>query len=400
MNKILRVAFFSDSFLEVNGVAMTSQKLIGFAKKNGYPFLCVHAGGKTESSSDGSINYLSLKRSPLSFSLDEDLAYDPFFQRHTNRVIRELMQFRPDVLHITGLNDVSIIGSYLAWKLNLPLVGSWHTNLHEFAASRLMRMFQFLPDASVSKMTGFAERKILDGSILYYKMPQVLLAPNQELLDALKKGTGRDAYLMLRGVDTEKFSPAKRTVRDGVFRFGFVGRLRAEKNVRMLAEMEQNLIEAGKTNFKFSIVGEGNEREWLEKNLKNAEFSGFLDGEQLSEAYANMDVFVFPSETDAFGNVAQEAMASGVPVLATNQGGPKFIVRHGETGFVAENTEDFVKYSLELMNSEKKLLNFRRAAREFSLSRSWDSVFEKVFQAYEKAFEVHSSREKEEFPLK
>ncbi|MCA1637874.1 MAG: glycosyltransferase [Acidobacteria bacterium] len=214
MNKSLRVAFFPDSFLEVNGVAMTSQRLVGFAKKNGYPFLCIHAGSKNETAQNGNISYLSLKRSPLSFTLDEDLAYDPFFQRHTNRVLRELVKFRPDVLHITGLNDVSIIGAYLAWKLQLPLVGSWHTNLHEFAASRLMRMFRFLPNSTISKMTNFAERKIMDGSVLYYKMPKVLLAPNQELVDTLRKGTGRNSYLMLRGVDTDKFSPAKRTVND------------------------------------------------------------------------------------------------------------------------------------------------------------------------------------------
>jgi len=90
------------------------------------------------------------------------------------------------------------------------------------------------------------------------------------------------------------------------------------------------LISAGKTNFKFLIVGEGNEREFLEKNLKQVEITGFLDGEELSKAYANMDVFVFPSETDAFGNVVQEANASGVPSIVTNQGGPKFIVRHNK----------------------------------------------------------------------
>ena len=400
MNKSLRVAFFSDSFLEVNGVAMTSQKLVGFAKKNGCPFLCIYAGNKTEAGQDGSITYLSLKRSPLSFALDEDLAYDPFFQRHTNRVLRELVKFRPDVLHITGLNDVSIIGAYLAWKMHLPLVGSWHTNIHEFAARRLMRMFRFLPAPTVSKLTNLAEKKILDGAILYYKMPQILLSPNQDLLNLLAKGTGRQAHLMLRGVDTEKFSPKKRTVKDDIFRFGFVGRLRAEKNVRLLADLEKELLKAGKTNFKFLIVGEGNEREWLEKNLQNAEFTGFLDGEQLSEAYANMDVFVFPSETDAFGNVAQEAMASGVPALVTNQGGPKFIVRHGETGFVAENPNEFVKYSLELMNNPEKLSKLRQTAREFTLLRSWDSVFEKVFQAYEEAFRLRSSKIKTEFSSK
>ena len=87
---------------------MTSQRLTGYAQRKGYPFLCVHAGKKSELRQDGSVTYLSLKRSPASFKLDEDLAYDPLFQRHTNRVLRALLDFKPDVIHITGLNDVSI----------------------------------------------------------------------------------------------------------------------------------------------------------------------------------------------------------------------------------------------------------------------------------------------------
>jgi glycosyltransferase involved in cell wall biosynthesis len=385
VNKITRVAFFPDSFLEVNGVAMTSRRLVGYAKQKGYPFLCIHAGKKTETTQDESVTYLSLKRSPAAIRMDEDLAYDPLFQRHTNRVIREIIKFRPDVLHITGLNDVSIIGAYLAWKLQIPSVGSWHTNLHEFAAHRLARMFSFLPVSTVSALSDFAERKIFDGAILYYKMPKVVLAPNQELIDILAKKNNRKVFLMSRGVDTEEFSPAKRTVNDGVFRIGFVGRLRAEKNVRRLADLEEKLLAAGKTNFRFLIVGEGNEREWLEKNLRNADFTGFLDGKRLSEAYANMDVFVFPSESDTFGNVIQEANASGVPAIVTGRGGPKFIVRHAETGFVAENTDEFVKFSLFLMNDAEKLASMKSAAREFAKSRSWDAVFGSVYRAYAEA---------------
>lgn len=392
MKKVLRAAFFPDSFLEVNGVAMTSKRLIGYAKRNGYPFLCIHAGEKTEAYDDESIQYLSLKRSPIAFPMDEGLKYDPLFQRHTSRVLRKLIEFKPDVLHITGLNDVSIIGAYLAWKLQLPLVGSWHTNLHEYAARRLTKMFGFLSSSTVKPVTNFAERKIMDGAVLYYKMPKVILAPNQELLDALTKGTGRTGHLMLRGVDTDVYSPSKRTVKDNILRFGFVGRLRVEKNVRLLADLEKKLQEAGKTNFKFLIVGEGNEREWLEKNMKNAEFTGFLEGERLSEAYANIDVFLFPSETDAFGNVVQEANASGVPAIVTNQGGPKFIVRHGETGFIAENLGDFVKYSIELMDNPEKLAKMKEASRQSALSRSWDSVFETVYDAYAEAIKIAAER--------
>jgi len=367
---------------------MTSKRLIGYAKRHGYPYLCIHAGKKTETAQDESIRYLSLKRSAVSFPMDEDLKYDPLFQRHANRVLRELMDFQPDVLHITGLNDVSIVGAYLAWKLQIPMVGSWHTNLHEFAARRLTRMFRFLPEKTLNSMTGFAERKIMDGAVLYYKMPKVVLSPNQELVDLLGKGTKRVSRLMTRGVDTDKFSPEKRTVNDNTFRLGFVGRLRAEKNVRMLADLEKRLLEAGKTDFKIVIVGEGNEREWLEKNMTHGEFTGFLDGEKLSEAYANLDVFIFPSETDAFGNVAQEANASGVPAIVTNQGGPKFIVKHGESGFVAENFDEFVKYSLQLINDTEKLAEMKRKSRAAAMSSSWDAVFKAVYDAYREAIEI------------
>ena len=257
-------------------------------------------------------------------------------------------------------------------------------------------MFSFLPEIRPFKLTDFAERKIMDGAMLYYKMPKIILAPNQELLDILTKGTSR----------SRDFDAARRRYRNFFarqnepsaticLRFGFVGRLRAEKNVRLLADLEKELLEAGKTNFKFLIVGEGNEHEWLEKNMKTAEFTGFLDGEQLSEAYANMDVFVFPSETDAFGNVVQEANASGVPAIVTDQGGPKFIVQHGETGFIAENLDDFVKFSIELMDNPEKLATMKKASREFALSCSWDAVFEAVYDAYAEAIDISEEQKQQ-----
>jgi len=361
----LRVAYFPDSFLEVNGVAMTSNRLVSFVKKRGLPFINVHAGPETKVTQEGNFTSLSLKRSPASFTMDEGLRYDPFFQRHVGFVRRELEKFRPDVFHITGLNDVSILGAFLSWKMDVALVGSWHTNLHEYAARRLRARLGFLPKKTLYGFTNFIERRILDGAKLYYKMPQRLLAPNQELIDMLTSGTGRKAHLMIRGVDTELYSPDKRTSTDGIFRFGFVGRLRAEKNVRLLAELEKRLLAAGKTNFHFLIVGEGNERGYLKENMKTGELPGFLDGEDLSEAYANMDVFIFPSETDAYGNVVQEANASGVPCIVTDQGGPKFIVHEGETGFVM--TQDVTTNGKRNDNTSRCLIGDARAAGVFNL---------------------------------
>jgi phosphatidylinositol alpha 1,6-mannosyltransferase len=390
-NQIPRIAFFPDSYLEVNGAAMTCRRLVGFAEKNGYPFLCIYAGEKTETATAGSVTHLSLKRSPLAIPMDEGLKYDPLFNRYLSKIGKALDDFQPDVLHLTGLNDVSICAAILAHKRQIPLIGSWHTNLHEFASRRLQRMFRFLPKHINKSIARFAERKIFQGSLLYYKMPKVVLSPNPELAEALGK-SGRLSLLMPRGIDSDVFSPAKRTVSDRVFRFGFVGRLRAEKNVRLLINLEKRLLEAGIKNFKFLIVGEGNERELLEKNMRNVEFTGFLSGEKLAEAYANMDIFVFPSETDAFGNVIQEANCSGVPAIVSHLGGPKFVIKNGETGFVAENLEDYVRFSIELLNNPEKLSKMKSASREFVLLRSWDSVFEGVYNGYEKTLEIAKER--------
>lgn len=392
MTENLRVAFFPDSYLEVNGAAMTCRRLTEFAGRNNRPFLCVHAGPNSELTEDGSVTHLSLKRSPVSFSLDEDLAFDPLFQRHTNRVLRQLLDFKPDVIHITGLNDVSVVGAYLAWKLSLPMLGSWHTNIHEFAASRIVRRLRFLPAGPVEKLAAIAERKIMQGCILYYKMPKVILSPNQELVDDLGKRTGRLSRLMGRGVDPEFFGPHKRTVDDNIFRLGSVGRLRAEKNVRMLVDVEKAFIAEGIEDYEFLIVGEGTEREFLEQNMKKAVLTGFLEGESLAEAYANMDVFLFPSVTDAFGNVAQEANASGVPAIVSDKGGPKFIINEGVSGHIAHEPDDYIKYALDLYRNREKLAKMKLESRKNALARSWDSIFDGVYQGYADAVRLEEER--------
>lgn len=388
MKDTLRVAFFPDSYLEVNGAAMTCQRLVNFARDNDRPMLCVHAGPETEQTTTGSVTHFSLKRSPAAIALDEGLAFDPLFARHVPKIRKALIEFKPDLLHITGINDVSNAAAYLAWRMQIPMLGSWHTNVHEFAASRLQRMFRFLPQKVTDPFIRMAEFRIMQGCILYYQMPKVILAPNDELVSELGRRTKRVARLMARGVDSEFFSPKKRTVDDGILRVGFVGRLRAEKNVKLLIDVERAMLERGLTNFKFLIVGEGNVREHLEQNMKTAEFTGFLSGEELAAAYANMDIFLFPSETDAFGNVAQEANASGVPAIVTDKGGPKFIIKPGVNGLIASGPEEFIEHTISLASNPALLAKMKDHARDFAVSRSWDAIFEGVYDAYIEAIEI------------
>ncbi len=157
----------------------------------------------------------------------------------------------------------------------------------------------------------------------------------------IEKGAGKACYPMHRGVDTDLFNPRRRDRGDDTFVIGYVGRLTVEKNIRELVELERRLIQEGLSNFRFLIVGQGAEESWLRANMKKADFTGVLRGEELARAYANMDIFAFPSRTDTYGNVVLEALASGVPAVVTDSGGPRFIVRDGETGFVARDPQEF-----------------------------------------------------------
>jgi glycosyltransferase involved in cell wall biosynthesis len=121
--------------------------------------------------------------------------------------------------------------------------------------------------------------------------------------------------------------------------------------------------------------------------MTHADFAGTLHGEALARAYAAMDLLVFPSETDTFGNVVQEALASGTPALVSNYGGPKFIVRPGVTGFVARDDRGFIEAAEEAMRDRCGHLRMRAAARQQALGSSWDRVLDEVVVAYAAAVE-------------
>jgi phosphatidylinositol alpha 1,6-mannosyltransferase len=173
---------------------------------------------------------------------------------------------------------------------------------------------------------------------------------------------------------------------------GYVGRITPEKSVRFLHDLEIGLRDAGVPPFRFLIVGDGSEREWLSRNLRAADLPGVRRGEELAQACANMDVFVFPSRTDTLGNVVLEAFASGVPAIVTSAGGPKFIVRDGISGFVASSDREFIELTSRLLCDGQLRLRMARAAREQACQESWDSVFERVYEGYKTAIEMKTDR--------
>src|SRR5262249_25118144 len=147
--------------------------------------------------------------------------------------------------------------------------------------------------------------------------------------------------------------------------------------------------------FEIMVVGEGSERQWLESNLAHGRLTGVLRNEALAEAYANLDLFIFPSTTDTFGNVVLEALASGVPVIVMNGGGPKFIVRDGLTGYIAANESRFADLVCDFVAHPERRLLMGEQARNAAMNVSWERVFEEVYRAYETAVNQHSRRQRE-----
>ncbi len=389
MAQIPRVAFFTDTFTEINGVALTSRQLTGYATRRGYPFLCVRGAEKNRLTRDDCAIHLELARGPLAVNLDKGLWHDPALWRHQARVADALREFRPDMIHVVSPGDVSEIGVYLARKLKIPLAISWHTNLHEFGAMRLEKLLRWIGKGPRRGIARFSERHMLDVLMWFYRLGDVLYAPNDELLDMLHDRTRKPVFLMKRGIDTELFNPSKRTMQDRVLCLGYVGRITPEKNVRFLRELETGLRSLGVPEFRFLIVGDGSERAWLKKHLADGELPGILRGEPLAEAYANMDVFTLPSRTDTFGNVVLESFASGAPAVVTDAGGPKFIVREGVSGFVARDAAAFIERTARLLRDPALRARMGQAAREQACGESWDAVFEKVYEGYRTGIQAH-----------
>jgi phosphatidylinositol alpha 1,6-mannosyltransferase len=381
----LRVALFPCTYSEIDGVANTSRQFAAFARENGFEFLLVHAGPRNEASVDGSVTRVELRRGRAKFPLDGHHEFDLLFLRHYAKVARLLREFDPHVIHITGPSDVGILGAVLGHNMGITVAGSWQTNLHQFARRRVLKLLSSWPANWSASLARGAEMGTFYLATQYYRIPRMLFAPNSELVEQLAKATRRPCFLMSHSVNTNVFRPELRERTGGPFRIGYVGRLTPEKNVRFFAQIEKDLLAAGHHDFRIVLIGKGSEEQWLRDNMSHAEFAGWLTGEDLSRAFANMDAFAFPSETDTFGLAVLEALASGVPAVVSSSGGPKFTVEHGKSGFVANGFDEFAPLLAKWMSQPDLLESMRIEARRRALSiGSWAEIFAGMYAAYER----------------
>jgi glycosyltransferase involved in cell wall biosynthesis len=260
------------------------------------------------------------------------------------------------------------------------MVASWHTNLHQYAWKRLAPWVPGFSDDTRAHMASGVERLALQLTLAFYRIPRAILAPNEDLRRLLTDRTGRPTFLMSRGVDTSLFDPAKRSRTDPAINVGYVGRLSPEKSVHVLATIARNLGARGRTDVRFTIVGEGRERSWLQQHIPQATCCGVLRGDALARAYANMDLFAFPSTTETVGNVVLEALASGVPVVARSHGALPSLA--GDVAELATSDDEFVNTALALIEDTDRRQRLSKTGRSHALTLSWDRIFDGVYQVY------------------
>jgi glycosyltransferase involved in cell wall biosynthesis len=389
MPKHLRVALFTDSYPETNGVGTFSREFARFARENARPFLVVYGGTRTGLRRDGSLTEIELRRGPATFPLDRDLACDPAIYRHRNIVLRAVKDFQPHLVQFTGPGDISIMGLWMSNLAGVPATGSWHTNVHEYAERRVESLLRHWPEPwrkSLARGAGAGTWAITKN---FYRVAHFLSSPNEDMRQTLQRETGRPCFRMGHGVDPARFHPQRRQREGGEFVIGYVGRLTPEKNVRYFAELERNLEQAGAATFRLLLIGDGYERTWLEQNLRHATLPGILRGDALADAFASMDAFLFPSQTDTFGLVILEAMASGVPVVCGPETAAKAGVEHGITGMVGE---DLANQVLALMRCCPTRHRLAAHARQHACAVSWPRVFEELYGLYAEALETQEVR--------
>jgi len=191
----------------------------------------------------------------------------------------------------------------------------------------------------------------------------------------------------------KRFHPSKRNgflrkqyaVAEKKLKLLYVGRISKEKNLPLLEEIFRRIVET-RNDIHFIVVGDGPYLKEMERALERlpVTFTGFLEGEDLAQAYASSDIFIFPSTTDTFGNVVLEAQASGLPVIVTDEGGPKQNLVPDKTGFIvpAANPDAFIKAVLMLADNPHILEKMREDARKYMEDRSFEAAYIQLWDSY------------------
>ncbi|MGH7025188.1 MAG: glycosyltransferase family 4 protein [Caulobacteraceae bacterium] len=371
MGRGLRVALITSSYNFIaDGVALTLNRLVAYLQTAGVEVLVVAPVAKAPAfAHQGEL--VAAPSAPLPFRPEYRLTLGL-----TPSLRRRLEAFDPDIVHIATPDLLGHQALAFAQARGAPAVASYHT-----------RYETYLKDYGLKFLEDFVSERLRR----FYGACDEVYAPSPSMARSLiEDGFADNIALWGRGVDTQRFDPAKRSdaLRASIGADGatpviaFVGRLVREKRLDTVAEVAARLIDLP---HRMLIVGDGPDRAMLERAAPGAVFTGFLDGEALAVAYASSDIFLFPSDTETFGAVTLEAMASGLPTVCADATGSRCLVDAGVTGFLAPSgdIEAFVGPARTLALDAGLRARMGAAARARSLGFSWEADMAGLLARYE-----------------
>lgn len=357
------MAIVAESFLpECNGVTNSVLRVLEHLRRRGHTAVVIAPGIGPDRYLDVAVERVPAVSLPLYRSLAVGLP--------SSRIEAVLAEFRPDVVHLAAPAVLGATAGRAARRLGLPVLAVYQTDLAGFA--RRYGLGALTPAVwSVLKRI--------------HNQADLTLAPSTMACWQLRNHGVHNVERWARGVDRERFDPRHR---DELYRrrigrgarlvVGYVGRLAAEKQVERLAHV------LDLPGVRVVVVGDGPSRTRLGTQLPGAEFLGFLSGEALSRAMASIDVFVHTGSDETFCQAVQEALASGVPVVAPASGGPLDLVRHGDNGFLyPDENAALMRGAVEALRDDDALrAAMGRRARHSVEDRSWVDIGDELFSHY------------------
>ncbi|MFT9624975.1 glycosyltransferase family 4 protein [Mycobacteroides abscessus] len=365
----MRIAIVAESFLpNVNGVSNSVLRVLEHFRRTGHEAIVI-APDTPRGQAPAATEYAGVPVHRVPAIMFPKVSTLPLGVPQP-RMVRIFREFAPDVVHLASPFVLGYGGLRAAQHLDVPVVAVYQTDVAGFADSY---------------GAGFAARAAWRWTKHLHGRADRTLAPSSSAMEDLAMHGIPRVFRWSRGVDIERFAPS---ARDDELRrawspkgkpiIGFVGRLAPEKHVERLAVL------AGRDDLQLVIVGGGVEREALEKLMPTAVFTGELTGSALSRAYASLDVFIHPGEHETFCQAVQEALASGVPSIAPDAGGPRDLVIPGRNGMLlpVADFEARLGMAVDHLVQPATRSRFSAAARRGVLARTRPAICDELLEHY------------------
>ena len=368
--RTLNISVVTETFPpDINGVAHTLSKMVNGLQANGHDIWLVRPRQQKtdQAQSRQGFNELLVKGMPIPFYKQLRMGLP------AKKELHRLWSFkRPDVVHIATEGPLGWSALQVARKMRIPVSTDFRTNFHAYSSHYGI---------------GWLSGAILSYMRKFHNAADATMVPTQQLADTLNSAGFERLKVVPRGIDTLLFSPTKRNMAlreqwhakpdDTVMLY--VGRLAAEKNLKLVMQTYA-MAKQRMPDTKLVLVGDGPMRQELQAAHKDVVFAGFRTGEDLAAHYASADIFVFASQTETFGNVTLEAMASGLAVVAFHHAAAGELIQSGINGMLASHDSalHFEMAAQALLNNPDLMQYVRQQAAATAADMGWDKIVQKT----------------------